>query len=204
MRKITILGAIIGSLVGPAVSQADHHWRRIPVAQTAIVNPACDNSTYRVTLTVLNYAHATPAALAAVEQATVDQSAQEQQAWMTPCVRFDSGGNTVTLTSGCSANTCLLGGNHDANGNITVQTGALPYALWARAFTHEVIERLADPHDTPRQFGYYYGLLEIADPVQNWTYLVDGIPVSDFVRPAFYTRAVGPYDAASRLEGPIS
>lgn len=196
---------VVACVVFVPAASARQAWREPgPQRVSARASASCPPGVPVQTLTVVNQAHARAAALAAVEQATVDQSAQLQQAWMTPCVRFGTGGSTITLTSGCTtvngSTSCQLGGLHYANGNIAVQTGALTYTLWARAFTHEVVERLANPSNST---WYYNVFLEIADPVQNWTYLVDGVPVSDFVRPAFYTRAVGPYDWAVRLERPL-
>jgi hypothetical protein len=39
---------------------------------------------------------------------------------------------------------------------------------------------LVDPSDTTR---WRLGLLEVCDPVEDWTYELDGVPVDDFVLP---------------------
>jgi len=72
---------------------------------------------------------------------------------------------------------------------------------WSLAASHECLETLVDPFgdrmvpgqspkvDTER-VSY---LVEVCDPVQNLSYRVNGVLVSDFVTPAFY----GPVDAKS-------
>lgn len=75
-----------------------------------------------------------------------------------------------------------------------------PYALveysrdWYVTASHELLEMLADPWgrrlvvcDDPRGNGQRARVLvEACDPCEAYTYNVDGIPVSDFVMPAYY------------------
>jgi hypothetical protein len=84
-----------------------------------------------------------------------------------------------------------------------------PYALvnghdsWPLVASHELLEMLADPtgHTTrpgpsPRQDGKTVEILvEVCDPCQGsrWSYPIDGIPVSDFCTPAYYSGGSGPW-----------
>lgn len=162
------------------------------------------------TITVYQQTYVHPDALAAVERATSDQSLQLRSAWGTPCVTFGAGGWPLFLQSGetRAANgtvTAQLGGEHYWNGSepfAVVTTGDLTYQYWARAFTHEVIEAVKNP----RCNLYINGVFgEIADPVQNFTYALDGVQVSDFVLPTFYNvdNHAGPWDQAHLLTGPV-
>lgn len=68
-----------------------------------------------------------------------------------------------------------------------------PFLSWTSALSHEAIEMLIDPnvnslvrgpHPTSRRHVFYYK--EVCDPVQSQVYMVDGIPVSNFVLPDYY------------------
>lgn len=63
---------------------------------------------------------------------------------------------------------------------------------WPVTLSHEVVEMLVDPFGA-RLWVYHTDpgervrvLIEACDPPENATYLVDGVPVSDFVLPAYY------------------
>jgi hypothetical protein len=85
-----------------------------------------------------------------------------------------------------------------------------PYALvngrgssWPLVASHELLEMLADPTGqqtrsgpSPRQDGKTVEILvEVCDPCQGsrWSYPIDGIPVSDFCTPAYYSGETGPW-----------
>jgi hypothetical protein len=84
-----------------------------------------------------------------------------------------------------------------------------PYALvngrgsWSLVASHELLEMLADPTGqqtrpgpSPRQDGKTVEILvEVCDPCQGsrWSYAIDGIPVSDFCTPAYYSAGPGPW-----------
>lgn len=79
---------------------------------------------------------------------------------------------------------------------MTVQTATLTYQIWARAFTHEMDEALVDPTDS---VSWAHGLVEICDPVEDVTYPLDGVQVSDFAYPSYFNGGPGPYDQLSTL-----
>lgn len=67
--------------------------------------------------------------------------------------------------------------------------------LWQLTASHELIEMLADPYPG-RGRGPWR---ELADPVARDWYWLDGVVVSDFVTPAFFTGAPGRRDWLARL-----
>jgi hypothetical protein len=66
---------------------------------------------------------------------------------------------------------------------------------WTVTFSHEALELLADPEANllvqgrnprhPRRQAYYY--YEVCDPVQNESYALDSVRVSNFVLPLYFT-----------------
>lgn len=161
-------------------------------------------------VTVVNGANVRPWALRKVENALVAQSLQLRAAWDTPCVQFGPGGWIFTLQAGVPVQNAdgsvslPIGGHHDYSGGIVsavIQTGGTGYETWARAFTHEVNEALVDPSDSIR---WRFGLLEVCDPVEGWTYQLDGVPVSDFVLPSYFNGGAGPWDQAHDLTAAFS
>jgi hypothetical protein len=86
---------------------------------------------------------------------------------------------------------------------------------WTMGLSHEVLDMLADPFGKtfltgpsvrPDQ-GVVEYLVEVCDPCQadDCGYLVNGVPVSDFVTPAFYKgQGPGRYSFAGHLAGPRS
>ncbi len=69
-----------------------------------------------------------------------------------------------------------------------------PFMSFSASLSHEAIEMLVDPqlntlvrgpHPTAKRHVFYYR--EVCDPVQGQTYAVDGLPVSNFVLPRYYT-----------------
>jgi hypothetical protein len=66
---------------------------------------------------------------------------------------------------------------------------------WTTTFSHEALELIADPEANmlvqgpdphrPRRRVFYW--LEVCDPVQNESYVIDGVHVSNFVLPLYYT-----------------
>ena len=173
-------------------------------------------------LTVVNQANASPWALAKVENAIVAQSLQLRAAWGTPCVQFGPGGWNVYLRTGYRPEpdggyTMQVGGEHygvgyrgpDWQGQpyAIVDTGAATHAAWSYAFSHEIVEMLVDPTDADyhtwpdgsRQ------LLEVCDPVEQYTYTIDGVSVDDFTLSAAWSAAPsGPYDEAGHLTAPLT
>jgi hypothetical protein len=71
-------------------------------------------------------------------------------------------------------------------------------SLWSRGWSHEIVETLVDPDLTNR---WALGLREVGDPVENVTYSLDGVQVSDFVFPSYFGGS-GPYDQAGAQTSP--
>lgn len=210
MRKVAAAGAIAGMLFAASAAAARDHWVAIPKRTPHHAHPVrtlspCpfDGPEQMFTIVNAGVTGVTLSQIAAIEQATRDESFAVRMYYGTACARFGSGGLPIYLSNGYEAlpgggYTYQLGGYHTPSG-IYVQTGLLPYTTWVRAFTHEVMEYLVDPTGT-RWFGNYQA--EISDPVENWTYEVDQLQVSDFVTPNWFSDGPGPWDAARRLTGP--
>ncbi|HZU89655.1 MAG TPA: hypothetical protein VE993_10410 [Stellaceae bacterium] len=86
---------------------------------------------------------------------------------------------------------------------------------WTVAASHELLEMLADPEINLSVFvqddettGKLYAY-EVCDPVEEATYLIDGIQVSDFVLPSYFERGTvgatpaAPFDFLKRLVRPL-
>lgn len=80
--------------------------------------------------------------------------------------------------------------------------------------SHEVLEMLADPWgnrfvpgpdiDTGYPDRRVFYLVEVCDPCEKSKYPIDGVQVSDFVRPSFYDpNGVAPFDFRGTLAGPL-
>jgi hypothetical protein len=90
---------------------------------------------------------------------------------------------------------------------------------WTEVFSHELGEMLVDANGTTAvqvaspysngPGGYesptIFYAQEIADPVEAHPFLIDGVPVADFVYPAWYVRrSHGPFDAARATGAPLT
>lgn len=93
-------------------------------------------------------------------------------------------------------------GYHDRNGAdvpcgfVFLETCAQCGDPWSMALSHEVLELVADPmnnltvqgpHPHNRSFMVFH-TFEVCDPVQNESYVIDGVTVSNFVLPGWFTR----------------
>ncbi|HUA43579.1 MAG TPA: hypothetical protein VMA77_00015 [Solirubrobacteraceae bacterium] len=138
------------------------------------------------TITVVDQTNVRPSALAQVENAIVAQSLQLRAAWGTPCVQFGPGGWPVYLQHGSTE----WGVHYGPAPHAFVYTDGLPYGMWSQVFSHEILEMLEDP--TTGTAYHYDGTgsaLEVADPVEERAYRLDGVWVSDFVLPAYFAGA---------------
>jgi hypothetical protein len=208
-RKIVLTLTLL--LAFTATAQA-HGWRwhkdwRFPQAQAHTASAGTcpfDGPDRMFTIVNAGVTNVTLGQIVAVEQATRDESFALRMYYGTPCAQFGPGGTPIYLSNGYealggSAYTYQMGGYH-APSAIYVQTGLLPYTTWVRAFTHEVIEDLVNPSGA-RYFGTRFA--EVCDPVENLTYEVDQLRVSDFATPAWYNGShTGPWDAGRHLAGP--
>lgn len=72
---------------------------------------------------------------------------------------------------------------------------------WRTCLGHEVLEALADPLTTRLSPNGLYAV-EVADPVEEGLYLIDGVPVTNFVLPAYFGWAGSKFDKTGILSGP--
>lgn len=188
MRRLAIIGAVLGSLLGSTVAQASHHWRAIHRVQAAVAQPSCPAGVPVQNITVINQANVRPVALATVERAVVDQSLQLRASWGTPCVQFGPGGWKLYLKTGAQGQDA---GMHfwDGSPYILVWTGGVTWQGWSAMFSHEIVETLVDPNNTYYSFADSSSQLEVADPVEHHNYPIDGVYVADFVTPNWYAGA---------------
>lgn len=81
---------------------------------------------------------------------------------------------------------------------------------WSVVASHQCLEMLVDPYvdrfipgPSPRPDGFASEfLVEICDPCQATPYHVEGVAVSDFVTPAYYTGEGEPYSHTGTIEQP--
>lgn len=102
--------------------------------------------------------------------------------------------------------------------------------LWQVTLSHELLEQIADPYiDTCVEVQLPQGApapgvvglvghrrnqtalvaYEVADPVENDTYMIDGVPLSNFVLPAWFQSPAtpgvqGPFDYLQKLTAPLT
>lgn len=186
-----------------------------PVAEPAV----CPAGVPAETVTVINQAGASAAELAQVERAASAQSMQVRDWWGTPCVVFGpdglkmylqvraedlTGGSIFYPVDGVHYGSAIPGPYWAGEPYAIVDIGiATETGIWARAFTHELTEMDVDPTDALTwSHDGIGGLLEVCDPVENVTYQLDGVPVADFVLPAYFAGGSGPWDEAGALTGP--
>jgi hypothetical protein len=138
-------------------------------------------------ITVVNQAGARAPSLAKVERAVADQSIQLHAAWGTPCVKFGPGGWPLYLRIGGTE----WGVHYAQPVRMEVYTAGLAYRAWSTVFSHEVLEALEDPTTTNAYAvsDHNGGVVEVADPVGERAYALDGVWVSDFVFPAYFAGA---------------
>lgn len=82
---------------------------------------------------------------------------------------------------------------------------------WTSVLSHETMEMLVDPYGVQTAadagsnwFAKFY-LMEVADPVEDYTYTVDNVAVSDFVYPTYFVPGeAGPYDKLGVVGSPLT
>jgi hypothetical protein len=84
---------------------------------------------------------------------------------------------------------------------------------WQSCFSHELLEQLADPFAATCAVVPFLGQkiaaveYEVCDPVEEDTYAIDGVPVSNFVLPTWFQdpkNAKGPFDYLKKLTAPLT
>ena len=148
------------------------------------------------TLTVVDAAGVPSIELAAEERAVEAQSAQLAVVWGTPRVRFGSGGWVVTLTDDKAMMPSDDSGFHSGGGGTQPAAGVLSGPGWTVRLSHEVLEMLVDPTAAASLNGKS---LEVCDPVNSYHYMLDGVAVSDFVLPNWFSGRRGVADFADAL-----
>ena len=204
----SVLLAILAVLALATPAQARQGWVKVPHHRHAVARATSpcpfDGPEQQYTIVNAGVTGVTLQQIAAVMQATRDESFALRMYYGTPCASFGAGGKPIYLSNGYEplpggGYTYQLGGVHYPSA-IYVQTGLTPYTTWVRAFSHEVVEDLVNPTGT-RMFGSY--MAEVCDPVENLTIEVDQLRVSDFVTPAWFNGShTGPWDAGHHLGGP--
>jgi hypothetical protein len=98
-------------------------------------------------------------------------------------------------------------------GLVFAHTAARDRQAWTVTLSHELLEQLADPYCAtcavvPMWGGRMYAVeYEVCDPVEQDAYLIDDVPVSNFVLPSWFQPrpgAVGPFDHLGRLKAPLT
>ena len=103
-------------------------------------------------------------------------------------------------------------GYHDVDASgpyakVFVQTAADNGTAWQVVASHEVLETLADSNANTTDVGpdgcdWYQ---EVGDPVEDKTYQLQGVPLSDFALPSWFTvGGVGPFDFLGILSAPFT
>jgi hypothetical protein len=80
---------------------------------------------------------------------------------------------------------------------------------WSEVLDHEVCEQIIDPWCVSCVLANYNGLqvamaLESNDPCESDSYSIFGVPVSNFVLPAWFTGQPGRYDWLGKLKAPLT
>lgn len=77
---------------------------------------------------------------------------------------------------------------------------------WSTDFGHEVLETMADPltNKTWAMPDRRVAAYEVADAVESddFAYQIDGVWVTDFVLPSYFSTGAGPWDFGGHLHGP--
>lgn len=196
-RKLIVVAILVATIAMPATAQAAHgtaiHYEPAPT-------PRCKVTT---TFTIVNDTNISAPLVSSTEKAVEYQVDSEVDPyWSVGCVDFGPGGDQLTITSPGQVH--VLCGAPDAGchtedwvGPYDYQQSAIVYwdgtsSDFSYTFSHEVLETLEDPHVDGT---------EICDPVSWNEYRVGGVPVADFVLPAWTVPgSSGPWDYADALK----
>jgi hypothetical protein len=78
---------------------------------------------------------------------------------------------------------------------------------WETTASHELLETLADPNIARAAQSYdgKFWAYEVCDACENESYLINGVPVSDFVLPPYFepTQNVAKYDYLGKITKPL-
>jgi hypothetical protein len=163
-------------------------------------------------LNLIDQAHTPPAQLTAAKAAITLQANEDlRPAWGTQPIRFAKRGWKVTLlpNSRWPKSYSAYAGFHYISGPTNT-----PYAEvnrsnpnWTVTTSHEVVEMLVDPYlwrTIPIPANDTRELAEIGDPVNNHSYSISGVAVSDFVLPSWFEPGTpGPWDWTGVTRAPL-
>jgi hypothetical protein len=159
-------------------------------------------------LHVVNMSAVPLAQLAAVERSTEWMAYALHNAWGTPVIHWtaDSGHFVMLAPPPVDSELSYHAGGAafvwTADGVTSVVSSGPPLP-WSVVFSHEVLEMLTDPYP-PASYGPLSFPFEVCDPVLRVVLNAGGVPVDDFVTPAWFTPGSrGPWDVAGSLTGPF-
>lgn len=135
--------------------------------------------------TITDTAGLSPVRLSQIEEALVMQAAQVSAYWSTGTISFGPGGIPLAIepmdqvAASCQQ---VVVGCHGASAATANQKSQPWIAVgWdgsydsvSQTLSHEVVEVLVDPHGSG---------LEVCDPLESYSYLVNGQRVADFLEP---------------------
>ncbi len=93
------------------------------------------------------------------------------------------------------------------------ETSAQYNSPWQVTFSHELLEQIADPFVATTVLAPFFGrpaalAYEVCDPCEADSYLIDGVPVSNFVLPSWFQPAAGvargQFDHMGRISSPLA
>lgn len=152
--------------------------------------------------TIANPQAMNPVTLARWERASIVEVRQVAEHW-TNVPRITFGPNGVTVTIQATKQLEKICGNDALGchwyGSSTgmFSTTPLPFILTNRnsvTFTHEIIETVMDPQADEQKY-------EICDPVEDGSYMLKGVRVTDFAYGNWYeAHSKGPWDQAREVK----
>lgn len=170
-----------------------------------------------VHLTVINKSARLTAAdvvqYAAAQQVQIDRDVSPRWGG-SAVIDTQPGGWPVYLIDNADVPGALGYHDNDANGvpfaHVFVAFSIDNGVAWQSVASHEVLEMLGDPRpsvqlvEDPGPDGCGW-IQELGDPIETFSYQVNGVPMSDFVLPAWFTvGAAGPYDFMNVLKAPFT
>lgn len=194
MRKFLVLAAVAAAFVAPSAARA-----AVPVVYVQNDSTVLTNAQVDVELPAFQIAVSRDLARYWGTDALItDDPAAASSADMVVYVKDDSD---------------ILGaiGYHEVGPDgrptsyVFADTANADSVAWQLVFTHELFEMLVDPWTSRAQLGQRrWWLVEVGDPVETtrFTYHINGVQISDFILPTWYTAAQGPYDFTRGLKRP--
>jgi hypothetical protein len=178
---------------GVAITMTLRSWQQVAMSAAVVFVLSC-SAARAVTVHFVNDARVPTAQVAAFEQAELIQLRQLRTFWPGDPVHFGDRGWSLEVVPRDDPRVRRYRGFHGY--------GPTPYAVvaynsrWTRVASHELLEMMVNPRVQRILSGF---IEEICDPVKKVSYRVQGVALSDFVTPAWFTGAPGPYDFLGRV-----